>query len=666
MNNNLSNLWGVNDSKVYLSNISQLAGLEDKKGLISLKNIGDNQENLSVALLSYNRSHLTIKFLDSLKDNVPNFKGEIILGDNGSSKEELENLYNYSKEYPFEISIYEFGENLGVAGGRNKLFHLAKHDWIFSIDNDMYFTSNPFNDFQKAISTLGVKFLNVPFLNEDRQSGICGGTLFMEEMDNDISISICGSLRCDNIVMDVPGEPFLCTGVLGGASILNKELFINLGGFESNMKVGFEDTEFSLRVFQAGYKVGGSRMFSLIHDHPKPTKAVDIDYEKERHSYKTLYESAKYFEKKHGFNVWNSVVDNWMKSRQDSTQTKFDEVYIKKVALVVDSPNWAFSNIARQIIKNNSDKFEFKIIVTHDIPNITDVFMQAKNCDIIHFFWRPQINFLNYYDCIKRMNDLGYTKEEFFKKFVNNKKITTSVYDHLLLEGEDYAHTEYLFFDEKSLVNAYSVSSKKLFNLYSNFEDINIKPQLSIPDGVDLTMFKPMNMSRFDNLENRTIKCGWVGNSKWQVSDLKGINTIIKPAIENLQNQGYDIELITSDRNDKMIEHKDMPEFYSNLDIYICASICEGTANPVLESMACGLAIVATDVGLVPEAFGEKQTEYILQERSIKALVEKLKTLLDNKEKIKELSSENIESIKVWDWKLIAPKFAELWQTDNH
>ena len=51
---------------------------------------------------------------------------------------------------------------------------------------------------------------------------------------------------------------------------------------------------------------------------------------------------------------------------------------------------------------------------------------------------------------------------------------------------------------------------------------------------MDLSLFKPENLERFENVQGRTIRIGWVGNSKWQVRDLKGINTVIKPAIDQL------------------------------------------------------------------------------------------------------------------------------------
>ena len=66
--------------------------------------------------------------------------------------------------------------------------------------------------------------------------------------------------------------------------------------------------------------------------------------------------------------------------------------------------------------------------------------------------------------------------------------------------------------------------------------------------------------------------------------------------------------------------------------------------------MACGVPVISTDVGIVPEVFGEKQKEFII-ERTKDALKEKIKEIYNNKNIIKELSEENLKQINEWTWK---------------
>lgn len=326
-----------------------------------------------------------------------------------------------------------------------------------------------------------------------------------------------------------------------------------------------------------------------------------------------------------------------------------------KLALVVDVEDWAFANIARHFKKELSQEFCIEIISMSRIKgNAAVMWLMLEEYDIIHFFCRGlTISYMEEY--IKPLIwEMGGNVEEFFNKFVKNKVLTTCVYDHLFLEEPDIAFTKRLF----NKVKNYYVSSNKLKDIY-NLLEIDNKPMCVITDGIDLEKFYPINIERLSNLKNRKIKIGWVGNSNWvnNAVDYKGINTIIKPAVEELKKEGFNIELFTSDKLDKLIPIDKMVNYYSNIDIYICASIAEGTPNPVLEAMACGIPIITTDVGIVNEAFGEKQKEFILKERSSLALKEKIKELLLSENKLQELSQENLENIKKWEWKYKAKEF---------
>ncbi|MBS0554482.1 MAG: glycosyltransferase, partial [Proteobacteria bacterium] len=44
-------------------------------------------------------------------------------------------------------------------------------------------------------------------------------------------------------------------------------------------------------------------------------------------------------------------------------------------------------------------------------------------------------------------------------------------------------------------------------------------------------------------------------------------------------------------------ERKDVPEFMRGLDLFVLPSLSEGISNTILEAMASGLPVVATDVG---------------------------------------------------------------------
>jgi glycosyltransferase involved in cell wall biosynthesis/GT2 family glycosyltransferase len=615
-------------------------------------NIGLNAENLTIVVLSCNRYEATIKMLKTIEDICLSFKGKILIADNGSTEETIKKLKEKINQTKLNCKLLEFGENFGVAKGRNKAVEFVDTDWFMSLDNDIYFTKDLFKNIQSTISKLGCKFLNLGLLNSDKKTLFSlGGHIYLTPMNDGIHIGCGSTYKQDNLNNISSFEDTLATFLFGGCSVLNKAAFINCGKFDENMFVGFEDIDFSIKVFNEGYKIGCCGELGLVHDHVKSESKDDLEYEKKRFCNKNLFESAKYFEKKNNFKIWNSETEKWLMEREkelgiSNNDLKEKTVEKEKIALVVDVKNWAFDNIAKNIIKNIGYKYDFKIVYLSELDdNIIHLIYSCMDCKIIHFFWRGHINFINGAFSKQYLSYYGTGYENFKNEIINKLYITTSVYDHKYLE-DNFELTKNIM----DFVKSYTVSSTKLMDIYSKL-DIK-KPYMEITDGVDLDIFHPINLERFDNVKNRKLIIGWVGNSEWGNDNLdhKGVNTILKPAIEELIKEGYNIEPYFADKKDKHIPLNKMCEYYSSIDVYICNSINEGTPNPVLESMACGVPVISTDVGIVKEVLGQKQQDYIMKDRSIESLKEKIKLLIQNIDEIKELSDENLSRIKDWTW----------------
>lgn len=343
-------------------------------------------------------------------------------------------------------------------------------------------------------------------------------------------------------------------------------------------------------------------------------------------------------------------LDKRWKELMQGKEEKKEETKKPKIAIVYDVEGWAFHNIAKEIKKYLAKDFDITILPKSAFDdNVVKMLLLAKHFDLMHVMWRGMFSELKCDYLQNYMKTLGFEKEEFIEKYVKGNLLTTSVYDHSFLNPEAFWITE-SFLD---CVKGYTVSSQKLLDIYQNLP-ISLKPYGEISDGVDLERFQPRNLERFQTIGNRKVKIGWVGNSKFLDSendeDLKGVRSIINPAIDELIEEGYPIEKNFADRNVKMIPHSEMPNYYETIDVYICASKQEGTPNPVLESMACGIPVISTDVGIVSEALGEKQKEFILKERTKEELKEKIKQLLANPELWQELSKENRQRIQSWSW----------------
>lgn len=78
------------------------------------------------------------------------------------------------------------------------------------------------------------------------------------------------------------------------------------------------------------------------------------------------------------------------------------------------------------------------------------------------------------------------------------------------------------------------------------------------------------------------------------------------------------------------VRHDDLPGVYSAADALVLASSNEGWPNVLLEAMACGTPVVATDVGGCSEVVTAPEAGTIVRERSADAIATALKGLFAN------------------------------------
>lgn len=336
-----------------------------------------------------------------------------------------------------------------------------------------------------------------------------------------------------------------------------------------------------------------------------------------------------------------------------------------RVCMVADRPGWAFDNIATKIKKRIGPGYEVDIIYLASYPEqyslFRHLFLHRPEYHLIHFLWRGVLLQLFEHPVLLEMIE-GMSETETDELFnrISTTAITTSVYDHMFLEPHGTALLMNRVFPH---VIQYSVSSGILAEIYSRKPDIPA-PSAVLSDGVDLTRFTPRNMDKAGAKEG-PLRIGWAGHSGWgpHGQDHKGLHSVILPAIATLKEEGWQLEAAICDRTKNFLPHDQMPDFYRSLDIYVCASLSEGTPNPVLEAMACGIPILSTCVGVVPDAFGPKQSEFIVEDRKGLEFKEKLKLLVKDPDLRKQLSRENLSSIQAWDWERKLMEWRRFFQT---
>lgn len=328
---------------------------------------------------------------------------------------------------------------------------------------------------------------------------------------------------------------------------------------------------------------------------------------------------------------------------------------MKKICLVCDLPNWAFDIIAKKLKKTLEKEFSIDIAyfdLRKEGENFFEFLENNQGYDIMHFFWRKTLLLFDDETFQKKVSEKCGDASKYIRE--KTKKISTGVYDFLFLKEEERNVYKKVF---NQYARNYYVISKKLFERYCDIPEYK-KPYGVVHDVCDSEKMKPKNISRFDNF-NRALVVGWVGNGaiNFDGVDLKGLNSIIKPAIKELLEEGYNIVEHYADRNERWRTSDEMPDYYSEIDLCICTSIMEGTPLPIIEAMSCGVPTISTDVGIVSEAFGKLEKNFIIGDREYgkndekikRKLKEKIIELYNNRNLLKQLSTENLKSIDEYD-----------------
>lgn len=192
--------------------------------------------------------------------------------------------------------------------------------------------------------------------------------------------------------------------------------------------------------------------------------------------------------------------------------------------------------------------------------------------------------------------------------------------------------------DAAGLVTVCAALKRELANLGVEPERIQV-----LRNGVDLSVFRPVNR------ESVRSRLGLHGPTILSVGHLippKGHDLVIR-ALTDL----VDVSLLVvgegSERlsleslakklgvDDRVrfagsIEHERMHEIYGAADALVLASDREGWANVLLESMACGTPVVASNVWGTPEIVRSPAAGLLLPNRNPQTIADSIKTLLQD------------------------------------
>lgn len=179
-----------------------------------------------------------------------------------------------------------------------------------------------------------------------------------------------------------------------------------------------------------------------------------------------------------------------------------------------------------------------------------------------------------------------------------------------------------------------------------------------IPNGVDIEIFKPVRqrngpLRQGFGIDEAVPLVGFIG----RLSEEKGPDVFLRvaAAVHHVLPQVHFVlvgrgpmlarlqRFVAQQRLGGVVHFAgvriDMPEVYAELDMVASTSHTEGMPLALMEAMACGLAVVATRVGGVPELVQQGITGWIASAGDVDAMADHMVDLLQAPEQLKAMGA---------------------------
>ncbi|MFC4807985.1 glycosyltransferase family 4 protein [Paenibacillus sp. GCM10023250] len=282
------------------------------------------------------------------------------------------------------------------------------------------------------------------------------------------------------------------------------------------------------------------------------------------------------------------------------------------ILLVADYPGWAFDHIAQDLSAQDIDGIQFEI---NYYSNVTAA--DQARFDLIY----PMT-----VSIAQRLHKIGIPLEKMATG------ITSLVpYEAQLASGRLPGEFLRLLRMMRG-VNTYSNEIVRLFKPYFPLRKTRV--------GIDTALFKPAPVSRAGSF-----RAGWVGRIDIPARrELKGYD-LVRSALHGLK-----LELEIRTFKERYVPREQMIGYYQRLDCLICSSRTESIPFPVLEAAACGVPVISTPVGIVPELIRSGQNGIIIPRTANAIRKEVLQFMANPGERQKLGRNARDTVVKQWSW----------------
>jgi GT2 family glycosyltransferase len=200
---------------------------------------------VSVVTPNYNGERFLKTFMDSLNEDSE-YIGEVIIVDNGSTDGSIDYLKN--NRFNFPLVLIENNENLGFSPAVNQGILKAKHDLIFSINNDTEIKKGSIKALADLISSsddiFSVQAKMLQYTNKE----------LIDDVGDEYNLLAWTKKTGENHHSDEYSEVMDIFSSCAGAAMYKKPVLNEIGLFDDNFFAYMEDVDLAIRSKINGYR----------------------------------------------------------------------------------------------------------------------------------------------------------------------------------------------------------------------------------------------------------------------------------------------------------------------------------------------------------------------------------------------------------------------------
>jgi glycosyltransferase involved in cell wall biosynthesis len=110
-----------------------------------------------------------------------------------------------------------------------------------------------------------------------------------------------------------------------------------------------------------------------------------------------------------------------------------------------------------------------------------------------------------------------------------------------------------------------------------------------------------------------------------------------------------------------MVPHEKVKAFMQQSDIFVLPSLSEGFPNVILEAMACGLPVIASRVGGIPDIITDNTNGYLVEVKDTNDMANKILLLLSDDTLRKKISENNRDLVKKYSWENVTIELEKIY-----